>query len=398
MVEAARWRTGALRFNASLNLSNVGYDTDVYYGYLDEPTPDFTLTARVPFQALLPLSKKVVLEVNESPEYMFYLETEKERAWNNVLSGRIHFALEKLYVQAGGILSNVRRRMGPEFDVNVREKSDRLDGTVLWQASRSTSFAAIYEFTRYDYTDNEFSAIDLAETQNREESYFDVVTYVQPSTKIRLLLDGQYGLYTFTEPASNVRDTRSYGIFGGLDFVPREGEVGPIEPPQGSVSLGYKRFDVLDANYSDGSGFVGAVNISTGILEKTVVRAFFSRDFDFSVYSDATFYLSTAIGGGLSRRLSRKTTFGYDVNFGRSAYPIDEATGLPTSPDYSYVNHAFNLDVRLARYLSLTFQVTLNERTLGESGERESRDFFGFSLVYGAPSGSISAPARGLSR
>jgi len=128
MIESARWRAGALRFNASLNLSNVGYDTDVYYGYLEEPTPDFTLTGRVPFQALLPLSKKIVLEVNESPEYMFYLETEKERAWNNVFSGRIHFALEKLYVQAGGMLSNVRHRMGPEFDVNVREKFDRLDG------------------------------------------------------------------------------------------------------------------------------------------------------------------------------------------------------------------------------------------------------------------------------
>ena len=160
------------------------------------------------------------------------------------------------------------------------------------------------------------------------------MTYVQPSTKIRLFLDGQYGLYTFTEPASSARDTRSYGIFGGLDFVPREGEVGPIEPPQGSLSLGYKRFDVLDPAYADGSGFVGAVNVSMGILKKTVVRAFFSRDFDFSVYSDATFYLSTAIGGGLSRRLSRRATFGYDVNFGRSDYPEDEATGLPVSEDF----------------------------------------------------------------
>ncbi|MBE3111519.1 MAG: hypothetical protein IMZ46_13615, partial [Acidobacteria bacterium] len=32
MVEAARWRLGALRINASLALTNAGYDTDIYYG------------------------------------------------------------------------------------------------------------------------------------------------------------------------------------------------------------------------------------------------------------------------------------------------------------------------------------------------------------------------------
>ena len=155
MPKWSRLPDGALGLSGStrrLNLTNVGYDTDVYYGYLDEPTPDFTLKASVPLQVLFPLSKKIVLELNESPEYMFYLETEKERAWNNVFGSRVHFALEKLYIQAGGTLSNVRQRMGPELDVNVREKFDRLDGTVLWQTSRSTSFAAIYEFTRYDYS------------------------------------------------------------------------------------------------------------------------------------------------------------------------------------------------------------------------------------------------------
>lgn len=398
MVEAARWRLGSLRLNASLRLDNTGYDSDVYYGYSNEPTPDFTLTASVPLQALLPLGKKVVFELNETPEYMFYFETEKERAWNNVFGAKVHFALEKLYVQAGGELSNVRRRMSPELDVNVREISDRLNGTVLWQASRSTSFAAIYEFTRYDYSDNEFETIDLAQTLNREESYLDFVTYIQPSTKIRLFLDGQYGTDKFTEPGASVRDTRSYGLFGGIDFVPREGEVGPVEPPQGSVSLGYKRFDVLDAAYADGSGFVGAVNVSVGLFKKTTARAFFSRDYNFSVYSDATFYLSTALGGGISRRLSRKTNLGYDVAFGRSAYPLDEATGLPISEDFEYSSHRFNLNVQLARHLGITFLVILDKRTVGESEVAKSRNFFGLSLVYGVASGSISAPSGGLSR
>ena len=145
MVESARWRIVALRVNSSLILTNVGYDSDLYYGHLDEPAPDFTLTASTPVQILVPLGKKVVLEINDSPQYVFYFSTEKERAWDNSFGSRIHFALKRFYIQAGGELSSVRRRMSPELNVNVRERSEALDGTLLWQDSRSATIATLNE-------------------------------------------------------------------------------------------------------------------------------------------------------------------------------------------------------------------------------------------------------------
>lgn len=394
MVEAARWRAGALRFNASLNLTNVGYDTDIYYGYLSEPVPDFTLRAYVPVQLLLPLGKKVVLELNDSPEYLFFLETSRQRAWSNTFRGRIHFGLERFYIQAGGGISNISQRMSPELDVNVREKSDSFDGTILWQASESFSLAALYGYARYDYGEAEFGAISLSETQNREERFVDLITYVQPSSKIRLSLDGQYGEYRFTDPASAARATRSYSIFGALAFVPQERGNAPIEPPQGNIAIGYERFDILDAAYTDGSAFVGTIDVSVGLFKKTTARAFLSRDFAFSIYSDGSFYLSTALGGGIGRLLSRKATLTYDLAFGQGTYPEDEAAGSSSDRNFSSMSHAFGLSVRLGRHLGVTFQATLESRSLGDGGTRIRRNFFGFSLVYGVPSGSISAPMR----
>jgi len=66
MVEEARWHVGALRVNASLSLANAGYETDVYYGYLEEPVPDATFAASLPVQVLLPLGNKAVFELNDS--------------------------------------------------------------------------------------------------------------------------------------------------------------------------------------------------------------------------------------------------------------------------------------------------------------------------------------------
>jgi len=396
MVEEARWHVGALRVNASLSLANAGYETDVYYGYLEEPVPDTTFTASMPVQVLLPLGKKAVIELNDDPQYLYFLETQKERAWNNTFVGRLHIALEKLYFQAGSGLSNVRRRMSPELDVNVREKVDSLDGILLWQASEKVSLAALYGFAKYDYGEIAFGGYDLSGTLNRDESFIDLVTFLQPSTKVRLFIDGQYGTYTFKESTTGDRDTRSYGIFGGLSFVPREDEAGPVEPPQGSVSLGYKRFDVIDAAARDGSGLLAAINVSAGIFERTTLRAFLSRDYAFSVYSDGTFYLSSSYGGGVSRRLSRKATFSYDIAFGRSDYPQD--TVLPEGRDYKFANHLFALNINLARHLAITLQTALSRRTLGTGEPARNRNFFGLSLSYGVPLGSISAPVRGMSR
>ena len=397
MVEAARWRFGAFRVNAGLELTNAGYDTDIYYGYLDEAVPDYTFFAGAPVQVLLPLSKKVVLEVFDNPQYVFYLDTKKERTWNNIFRGQVHFAFDRLYIQAGGGLSNIRQRLSPELNVNVRQKEDSLDATILWQASRTISLAVLYGGSQFAYGDAEFGGTSIAETLNRKENFFDLIAYLQPSSRVQLFVDGQYGTFTFTEATSSFKDTRSYGVFGGLAFVPREGEERPVEPVQGSISLGYKRFDIIDPLLTDGSGFVGRVDVSAGLFKRMSGRAVFSRDFSFSTYSSGTFYLSTSYGGGIGYRMSRRATLSYDLSFGRSAYP-EAGGGIPLGQNFRYTTHSFNLNLRLARNLGVTLLGTLGKRNVGDPGLGRNRNFFGFNLLYGNPSGTISAPTRGLSR
>ena len=399
MVEAARWRLGILRINAALELNNAGYDSDIYYGYLEEPVHDYTFLAGTPVQLLLPVSKKIVLDLFDNPQYLFYLDTKNERAWNNTFRGQVHFALDRFYIQAGGGLSNIRHRLSPELNVNMREKKDSLNGTILWQASREMSVALLYEAAQYDYGDAEFGGTRLADILNRKENYFDFVTYLQPSSRVRFFLDGQYGAYRFTEEVSSVRDTRSYGFFGGLDFIPREGETRRVEGIRGSISLGYKRFDIIDPLLLDGSGLVGAVNVSAGLLAKTTGRAFFSRDFQFSAYSNATYYTSTAYGGGITWLLSRRTSIAYDISFARSSYPDDTmGGGLPQDINYRYTTHIFSLNLRLARNLGIMVFGTIGRRIMNETGLAGNRNFFGFNLIYGVTAGQVSTPLRGLAR
>ncbi len=241
-LQAARWRFGSLRVNAAFNLGNIGYDSDIYSGYFTETVPDYSFSASVPVQVLLPLSKQIVLEIFDSPQYVFYLETTKERSWNNTLRGRLHFALNRLYFQAGGNFSNIRQRLSNELLVNVRQKEDSLNGLVLWQVSEETSLGFLYAGEHYGYGNADYGAEDIAAALNRNVQYLDFITYLQPNPRFRCYLDGQFARYAFTEISSAFKDARSYGIFGGIELVPRVGELLQAAGVGGTIRLGYMRY------------------------------------------------------------------------------------------------------------------------------------------------------------
>jgi hypothetical protein len=395
MVKGARWRLGVLRVNAAFSLSNAGYDSDVFYGFAAKPVPDYTFSAGTAVQILLPLSKKVVLDVFDGPQYMFYLDSKNERAWNNTFRGQVHIALARVYVQLGGGLSNVRYRLSQELNINVRQKQDSLDGLVLWQVSKRASFAFVYGSAKYDLGEAEFGGVRLSDSLNRKEDYFDLITYVEPSPKVRFFVDGQYGSYAFTNVDFRFKDARSYGVFGGIEFTPKTGEQIATVGIEGKLRLGYQRLDVIDSRFVDGLGLTGTADISVSVMKRNAAHAFFSRGFQFSVFSGSSYYLATAYGGGISRLLSKKASLSYDISFERNLYP---GSGAPEGFLNRYTTHSFGLKIRLARQLSLGFLATLGKRILNSSGLTRNRNFFGFNLVYGSAGGAISVPGGGLRR
>jgi hypothetical protein len=395
MVNAARIRLGELRLNAAFELTNAGYDSDVYYGYLEEAAPDYTFSAGLPVQVLLPLSKKVVLDVSDTPQYLFYLDTERERAWNNSFQGLIHFALDEIYLQAGLESANVRRRLSPELDVNVREKRNGLNGLALWQLSRMTSLALIYGGTEYSYTDAEFLGENISERLSRREEFFDFVTYVQPGPRTRIFVDGQFGTYKFTATEAANRDAKSYAFFGGVEFIPRTGEVLQRMGIRGSARLGYTRLDIDESGVPGGSGITGEADISFEFLKKTTGRLSLTRAFQFSIYSGASFYLTTRYGAGIARRLSRRASLNYGFSYVNNDYP--RASGFD-GVNNRFLNHSISLGLRLARHLDVTLLGTLSQRTRYATDPVRNRSFLGMSLTYGYSRVGMSAPVGGLSR
>lgn len=399
MLESAMWRSGNLRANFAFQLIDAGYDSDIFYGFYGEPVPDGLFATGTPVQLLWSLNKKVVLEVYDAPRYDFYLKTEDERAWNNTLHSQIHFVLTKIYFRVGGEYADNRRRLSQELDVKIREKTKSVDSLLLWQATRATSLAFMYDRTDFDYGDALYHGEDLGETLNRTVDSMEFAMFYHSNPRFRFFLDGQYGSYDFKGAVSEVKNTRSYAAFAGFVSVIREESPQQTGRIDGYARLGYMKFDVLAPGQPDGDGLVGDVDLSVGIFRLTNARLYYSKGFEFSIYSGATFYAERNFGGGLTRLLSRRTSLSYDLTFGQSSYPsVGDGTGPFSGVLYRFTTHRLVLSSSLNRFLRVSLTGTMGRRVTAESGQAWNRFIVAFSLDYGTPVGAEAGPIGGLLR
>jgi len=398
-MDSAMFRAGILRANAAFTLADAGYDSDIYYGFFGESVPDASFSAATPVQMLFSVNKKVVLEVYDSPRYDFYLKTKGERAWNNTLRSQLHFVLTNVYFRLGGELADNRRRLSQELDINIREKTNRLDGLALWQLTRAASLALIYDRTRFDYGDAVYHGESLAETLNRNVDSVEFATFVHVDPHFRFFVDGQFGNYAFTGLTSQIKDTRSYAVFGGFVSVFQRENQRRIGRIQGYLRLGYMKFDVRAPGQPDGDGLVGDVDLSVGLFRLTTARIYYSKGFEFSIYSGATFYAEQNYGGGLTRLLSRRALLSYDLTFGQSSYPQSgDGGGIAPGVLYRFTTHRLLLSTTLSRYLRVSLTGTLGRRVTAETGQGWNRSIIALSLEYGTPGGPDTGPLGGLLR
>jgi hypothetical protein len=392
-VDSTPWRRGPFRASAAFRLDNAGYDSDIYYGFTTDTVPDYRLTAGLDTRLFLLLGNRLVLDVAERPEYEFYLRTRNERAWNNALRGQAHVVLKRVYLRAGGGLSDIRERLSPELNINVRRKEDSVLGLAFWQVSREISLAVQVRGLSFRFQDPTGGVYNVRENLDRKEGYINFRAYLQRVARTRFYLDAEVAAFAFTEPATSIRDSRSYSVYGGVEFLPPSGDGGRARGVQGRLNVGYRRLDLKDSWRGDFAGLVGNTGVSITLFKRMAFRAYAGRDVQFSAFSDYAYYVQSFLGAGLSHYFTRRTLLTYDFFYNVIKYPWN--TGSGTASDHAdFLAHSIRLMFRPARAVEIGIIALLADR--GESmyiaGGR--RSYVGLNLIYGTPSGETPVLAN----
>lgn len=392
LLSRAPWKMGPLRGYRAFSLGNVGYDSDIYYGFQDKEYPDFTFTAGPSFQWFVPLKKLIIFDTYQQLQGAFYAENEKERTFNFRTRNQLHFLHKKFYGKTALSYDNVRRRFSPELILNIREETLTWDGLMLWQFSRTGAIAWQLSTARYNYRNAEYEGLFLDRELNRREIYADTFLYFQPSPKYRFFLNGQMGFYNFKYPESKIRDSRSYAVLGGLEFTPELSPTGSTF--QGGFSIGYIYLDPKAPVYRPASDIVGTGSVSITLSRWLSLRGYYSRNFSVSIYSSLLHYLSTSYGGGFTFRLNDKVNLGNNITFGQTDYPFEE--GQPEAPTYKFTTLSANIGIRLAREWNFNFFGNLSQRKILPAERKLNRYFVGFSLTFGSVPGENVLPIPSL--
>ena len=370
-IKNAGFNLGPFSVRTVFMLSNAGFDSNVYYGAGAEPVKDFTFTAGPAFDVYLPLKKKLIFHIHESPQYVYYKETDRERTWNNYFRGEAHLVFNRFVVSAGVGRSDAKERWNTETDIPIFRREDSVQGSLFWQLAKRTSSNFSYRMARYEYEESSLEAFMYAEKLNRTETHFNFTGYREISLRTRLFLDAEYGFFDFENP-KNQKNSKSYSGYGGLEFSP----LGKI---RGRAKIGYKYFDSINPQRKDYRGIVGDTSVSARLMKALAARASYKRDVQFSVWSDNTYFLESQYGAGASLYISKNIRLDYNYYQGTNDYP--QEFGVQKRRD-DYQIHAAGIYLRLQKDTAFGVIASRWVRDSNLDWEDDDRDFVGFNLTY----------------
>ena len=317
IINTTRFQLGALRLFPTIQLRNIGREYNIYYVQKkDNPLSDYTATFSLQVKTYFLFHDYLILSLTANPEYVYYLEVDKERRWNNTISPELKLLLFNRFVVSGNYLySNRRYRVWGEFDVKANEKVESYASSIFYETARMTSFGFSGSIIKISYDDitKQQEEINLSRELNREErsAYFEF--YYRILTEYFFFLNVGYNEYNFDYQESQWRNSYSYQVYSGLRF-PLRGRL------RGTFSLGYKKMIPKVEAKKGFSGPVGNTSIDLR-LGRFNLRSKFKRDCQFSYWSNNIYFLEDRYGTGISFYFTQFLRLDYDYTYGKASYP-----------------------------------------------------------------------------
>ncbi|MFX0202992.1 MAG: outer membrane beta-barrel protein [Candidatus Hodarchaeota archaeon] len=363
-MERTRWQIGPLRIFPALELKDVGYDGNVYYQREDEePISDFTTTISPEVKVYLLFRNSLILSLTENPEYIYYLEQKRERRWNNTFAADFRLLFLNRFVISGGFSNLDRRwRASSEFDVRANELRKSLEGSLFYETARRTTFGFSVFSEKISYEDivSPEEEIYLSRDLNREENSVNVEFYYRIYSEASIFIKGGYTEYNFEYPESQWRDSYSYQMYSGLRFP-------LLAKIRGTFSLGYKKHVPLSEEKKGFSGLIGNTRLEFR-LGRFNFRLKYSRDNQFSYWTESIFFIEDNYGTGVSFYLFKFLRLDGDYSYGIADYP---ETTTVIYPDGSveeikrkdiYTTYSLGFVVRIIENTGIGLKVNFWER------------------------------------
>ena len=214
---AAKWRFGPLAVTPTLQLKNLGWDSNVF-NETENPKSDFTTTADAIVDWWLRLGRGRLHGVDVF-EGVYFATYSSQSGFNQRHDLTFLLPLNRLEPYVGGYYLSTNDRPGYEINARVRHTETSVNGGAIVRMTSRINVDFSARQTKYKYQDAPgYEETDFAKTLDRTtENYGAQFRYrITPLTTLTLLADSVQERFT----ESPGRDNDGFRILPGVEFDP----------------------------------------------------------------------------------------------------------------------------------------------------------------------------------
>ena len=375
---------GPVRIVPVFRLTDVGYDSNVYYrAEGTDVVSDLTATLSPEVKATWLIGGSLILSATENPEYVAFAQEAALRSFTNSVSGSLRWLVLRRFSLSGEThsLSHVRRSLS-ELEHRIRDTATGGRASVFLETARGTAIGLAGAVDDFRYRDVGSGAPDdiygLMLDRRESSAAFEFDYRVFTASYVFFSAGGTR--YDFLHPESAWRDGRSYQAWGGLRF-PLSGRA------RGAIRLGWKTFRPDTPDRRPFSGFVAATDVTLR-AGRLGLSLGLDRDNAFSYNETAYYYVDTRARVGLSLYLAEWLRLDGAVQYGTMVYPdpqevfFDGATVIiDRRKDTQHVVSVGPV-VRVGGTTGIGLTFNIYARTSNAPGFDVRRNFFGAFVTY----------------
>jgi hypothetical protein len=320
-VENRRFRLGPFRLNPIVQISDLGYDSNVFGSPTGREVSDWTVGVRAGFQWLVPVGSKLYVVGQATPSYSWYKKLAERRTFTGEYRTALLGFFNRASLEVGGFNTKTLSLLSSETETKVVQTV--LDGTAKVEVDVASNLSVYGNLEvarlRFGLAGADPNVIDVSAFQRQEAAARGGIRYrFSPSVDLSA---GYEKTQTEFVNVSSQRDNQSDAYLLGIHY----------SRPRFFLNLsgGYRQGKPYNGStFAPYSNATGSYYASYFLSRKVELKTYGRRRVSYGLESSQ--FLETAVGGGVNVQVHPRLLVSLNADTGTNKFPASTSGSVST--------------------------------------------------------------------
>lgn len=329
-VETRRFRLGPFRLNPIVQISDLGYDSNVFGSPAGQEVSDWTLSVRAGFQWIVPIGSKFYVVGEATPAYSWYKKLAERRTFAGEYRTSLLGFFNRASLEVGGFNTKTLSYLNSETETRVVQTI--LDGTAKVEVDVASNLSLFGNFEvarlRFGLAGGDPNVLDVSQFQRQEGAVRGGIRYrINPALDVSAGYEKTQTEFVFVPQE---RDNQSEAYLLGIHY----------SRPKFFLNLsgGYRQGKPYNGStfvpYSNGTGSMYA---SYFLARRVELKGYARRRVTYGI--ETSQFLETNYGGGVNIQVHPRILLSLNADTGTNEFPASTVNSVSTPARTDRVNN-----------------------------------------------------------